>query len=80
MASERVDAQRSTQPIQPLQIQGRLYPPLAPPTAPAEWSVGGLELLIPPHFCHMSLLIFNISHHGTFRKYKEIITVAILPC
>ena len=51
-------------------------PPELPNGPPAQCTVRDLQLLIPPHFCHMSLLIFNISHHETWMKFKEITTVA----
>ena len=47
MAAERVEAQHSHQALQPPSIQGRVYPPLTPPTAPAQHLVRDPELLTP---------------------------------
>ena len=59
-------------------------PPEVPQGPPKDTPGSGLFVTgnspAPPHFSYMSLLIFTISHHGTFRKFKEITTVALLPC
>ena len=61
----------------PRERQAPQGPPRAAQRTPAQRAVRGLELLIPPHCCCTSLLIFNISNHETFTEFKEITTFAL---